>query len=595
MLRTHTCGELRKENTSETVTLCGWVDSSRDLGGVIFLVLRDRYGKTQVIFDTSDSEEAWDLAQSIHNEYVVRATGVVVPRPIDMVNPDMKTGEIEVRSREIELLNRSERMPIPLDEEESSRTAEDLRLEYRYLDLRRPALQDRLKMRHRITQAVRNHLDAENFTEIETPILTKSTPEGARDFLVPSRLAPGSFYALPQAPQQYKQLLMMAGADRYFQIARCFRDEDLRADRQPEFSQVDMEMSFIEQEDIYAIVDGLLNAAMLASGHGEIELPIPRMSYDEAMERFGRDAPDLRFGMELVDLSDVFAETEFKVFANTLKKGGVLKAINAKGLAGISSRTTDEWTEIAKDGGLGGLATVHVRDDGEWKSPIAKFFSDAEREALAERMGIENGDLILFAADDYSKVSNVLGRIRLLAGQEAGVIPEDQFAFTWVVDFPLFERNEEGRLQSMHHPFTAPHDADLDKVESEPESVCSKSYDIVLNGVELGGGSIRIHDPEVQMRMFKALGIPDDEAQDRFGHLLRALSYGAPPHGGIALGLDRVVMMLAGGKSLRDVIAFPKTNKGVDLMMDAPARVDEDQLAELYISTSGCDYDNGKE
>jgi aspartyl-tRNA synthetase len=585
MMRTHTCGELTKDNASQTVTLCGWVESSRDLGGVIFLVLRDRYGRTQVVLDTGDSGQAWSSAQSVHQEYVVRTTGVVVPRPPDMVNPNMPTGEIEVRSREIEILNRCERMPIPLDEESSARTSEDLRLEYRYLDLRRPLLQDRIRLRHRITQAIRNQLDALDFTEVETPILTKSTPEGARDFLVPSRLSPGAFYALPQAPQQYKQLLMVGGTDRYFQIARCFRDEDLRADRQPEFSQVDMELSFIEPEDIYAIIDALLDAVMQASGHGSIELPIPRMSYDEAIARFGRDAPDLRFGMELKDLSDILAATEFKVFANTIKQGGVVKAINAKGLAGLSARVTDEWTELAKEGGLGGLATVRVRKDGEWKSPIAKFLSDAEKRALSERLEIEPEDLILFAADEFQKVSTVLGRIRLLAGAEAGAIPSERYAFTWVVDFPLFERNEEGRLQSMHHPFTAPHDDAVARLDQDPESVYSKSYDIVLNGVELGGGSIRIHDPELQMKMFRVLGMPEDEAQARFGHLLRALGLGAPPHGGIALGLDRLVMMMAGGQSLRDVIAFPKTNKGVDMMMDAPAGVDQEQLQELAIAT----------
>lgn len=585
MMRTHTCGELRKEHAAQTVTLCGWVESSRDLGGVIFLLLRDRYGSTQVIFDTSDSEQAWDLAQSIHNEYVVRATGVVVLRPDDMINPAMDTGEIEVRSREIELLNRSERMPIPLEEKESARTSEDLKLEFRYLDLRRPAMQERLQLRHRITQTVRNYLDGEDFTEIETPILTKSTPEGARDFLVPSRMSPGAFYALPQAPQQYKQLLMMAGVDRYFQIARCFRDEDLRSDRQPEFSQVDMELSFIEQEDIYTVIDGLLNAVMQASGHGEIDLPIARMRYDEAIERFGRDAPDLRFGMELVDLSDTFADTEFKVFASTLAKGGMVKAINVKGMASLSSRVTDEWTELAQEGGLGGLATVRVKDNGDWKSPIAKFFSDAERESLTERLEVENGDLILFAADEFAKVSAVLGRIRMLAAAQADAIPPDQYKFTWVVDFPMFERNEEGRLQAMHHPFTSPDADGMQKLESDPEAVYSKSYDIVLNGVELGGGSIRIHDPELQMSMFRALEIPADEVRERFGHLLRALSYGAPPHGGIALGLDRLVMMMVGGESLRDVIAFPKTNKGFDLMMDAPSEVDEEQLNEIHIST----------
>ncbi len=582
-MRTHTCGELRVANAGEKVCLCGWVESTRDLGGVIFIIIRDLYGSTQVIFDTSDSQEAWDLAQSIHNEYVVCAKGVVSARPPDMINPDMLTGAIEVRSNHVELLNRCGRMPIPLDEETSRRTADDLKLEFRYLDLRRPAMQKRLRLRHKITQGIRNYLSAENFTEIETPILSKSTPEGARDFVVPSRITPGSFYALPQAPQQYKQLLMVAGVDRYFQIARCFRDEDLRADRQPEFSQVDMELSFIEQEDIYNVIDGLLSETMKLSGHGEIELPIPRMSYDEAMARFGRDAPDIRFGMELVDLSGVFAQTEFKVFASVIAAGGVVKAINAKTLAGISAKVIDEWTDIAKEGGLGGLATIRVRESGEWKSPITKFFSDQEKELLVEKLEIENGDMILFAADKPAKVSAVLGRLRLLAGIKAEVIPEGEFAFTWVTNFPMFERNEEGRLQSMHHPFTAPNDEDINRLEDMPESVYSKSYDIVLNGVELGGGSIRIHDSRMQMRIFNILGMQEAEAEERFGHLLRALGYGAPPHGGIALGLDRLVMMMAGAESLRDVIAFPKTYTGFDLMMDAPAKIDDRQLEDVHI------------
>ncbi len=583
MMRTHTCGELNREKVGEQVVLCGWVESCRDLGGVIFIVLRDKYGTTQIIFDTSDSEESWNLAQSIHNEYVVKAHGVVALRPPDMVNPDMQTGEIEVRSRQIEIINKCERMPIPLDECESGLTDEELRLEYRYLDLRRRSMQIRLDTRHKITQAIRNHLDGQGFAEIETPILTKSTPEGARDFLVPSRVTPGSFYALPQAPQQYKQLLMIAGTDKYFQIARCFRDEDLRADRQPEFSQVDIEMSFIDQEDVFTLIDGLMCEVMKASGHGKIDLPIPRISYDEAMRRFGRDAPDMRFGMELKDLSDVFSDTAFKVFASALKSGGAIKAFNAKGLAGASSKVVDDWTKLAQEGGLGGLASIRVRDDGEWKSPIVKFFSTDERDAVAERLVVENGDLLLFAADSLPAVNAVLGRIRLLAGAEADAIPEDRFVFTWVVDFPMFERNKEGELAAVHHPFTAPSAADIDNFDGVPESIYSKSYDIVLNGVELGGGSIRIHDAGMQMKVLELLGMPSSEAEERFGHLLRALRYGAPPHGGIALGLDRLAMMMTGAASIRDVIAFPKTNKGVDLMMDAPAPVDNEQLAELNL------------
>lgn len=585
MMRTYTCGDLRRKDSGKAVKLCGWVESTRDLGGVIFLLLRDRYGKVQVVFDTGDSEEAWNLAQSIHNEYVVYAEGVVVARPADMVNAEMETGEVEVRSRHVEILNKSDRMPVPIEEEESEKTSEDLRLEYRYLDLRREKLQDNLSLRHNITQAARNYLDGQRFNEIETPILTRSTPEGARDFLVPSRMAAGSFYALPQAPQQYKQLLMIGGMDRYFQIARCFRDEDLRADRQPEFSQIDMEMSFVSQEDIYATVDGLLDAIVQACGYGALETPIGRLSYDEAMERFGCDAPDMRFGMELVDLSEVFSKTEFKVFASALSKGGVIKAINAKGLGGTPSRVTDEWTDIAKDGGLGGLATIRVKPNGDWKSPISKFFSDGEKQALADKLEIETGDLIIFAADEKMKVCDVLSKLRLLAGELAGAIPPDQFAFTWVTDFPLFEKNEEGELQAMHHPFTSPHDEDVSLLDSEPEKVYSKSYDIVLNGVELGGGSIRIHRPELQMKMFSALGIPEQEARTRFGHLVQALQFGAPPHGGIALGLDRLVMMMAGANSLRDVIAFPKTNRGFDLMMGAPSNVDNDQLAEVHMKS----------
>jgi len=585
MMRTHRCNELRKSHVGETVKLCGWVDTVRDHGGVIFIDLRDRDGITQVIFDPRDSQSAWDIAQNTRGEYVVQIEGKVEPRPGDMANLKLATGEIEVRSNTIVVLNKSETPPFPLDDDEAARVSEDLRLTYRYLDLRRKSMQDGLRLRHRLMQTTRNFFDREGFTEVETPILTKSTPEGARDYLVPSRVMPGSFYALPQAPQQYKQLLMIASTDRYFQIARCFRDEDLRADRQPEFTQIDVEMSFVTPEDIYMVIDGLIVEIMKAGSCGEVDLPIRKITYQEAMERFGSDKPDLRFGMELTDLSEVFANTGFKVFGGVLKKGGVVKAINAKGLGGVPPRMIDDWTELAKEAGLGGLAYIRVQPDGTWKSPIVKFFSEEEKKGLSERMGMESGDLILFAADKSATVNVALGRLRVLAGQAAKVVPDDKYVFTWVTDFPLFEADEEGHLQAMHHPFTSPHPEDIDLLESEPLKVRAQAYDIILNGVELGGGSIRIHDPELQVRMFKALGIPQEEIDDRFGHLVRALSFGAPPHGGIALGADRLVMLLAGRESIRDVIAFPKTQKAMDLMISAPATVDDRQLRDIHIKT----------
>ncbi|MBP7275107.1 MAG: aspartate--tRNA ligase [Kiritimatiellae bacterium] len=586
MMRSHTCGELRKGHAGQAVELCGWVDTLRDHGGLIFIDLRDRYGITQVLFDPRDSQEAWNIAQSAKSEYVLRISGTVEPRPSDMINDKRETGAIEVRGREIEILNRSRTPPFPLDDDSAARVAEDLRLTYRYLDLRRPALNGRLVMRHRISQSVRRFLDRHGFIEVETPILTKSTPEGARDYLVPSRVQPGMFYALPQAPQQYKQLLMMSGMDRYFQIARCFRDEDLRADRQPEFTQIDLEMSFIRADDIMNIVDGLLVAVMESAGHPVPALPLPRMTYAEAMSRYGSDKPDLRFGMEITDLSDVFAQSGFKVFAQAVQTGRTVKAINAKGLAGATIRTLDDWTALAKDSGLAGLAHIRVQPDGTWKSPITKFFNDAEKTALQERLAIQPGDLILFAADRAEVVHVALGRLRLLAGEMAGAIPADAFRFTWVTDFPLFERNDEGRLQSMHHPFTAVHPDDAGRLDEQPETARAQAYDIVLNGVELGGGSIRIHDPAVQAAMFRRLGIPDEEIESRFGHLIRALEFGAPPHGGLAIGLDRMVMLMTGGESLRDVIAFPKTQKAVDLLMNAPDRVEERQLRDIHIRTT---------
>jgi aspartyl-tRNA synthetase len=581
--RTHTCGALRAADQGTTVTLSGWVDTVRDHGGILFIDLRDRYGVAQVICDPDESKEAWDVAQAARAEFVLQVEGVVGLRPEAMVNRTLPTGEIEVRAVKVTVLNRSKTPPFPLDDEKAAKVSEDLRLTYRYLDLRRPAMQRNLVVRHKILQAVRQYMDGEGFVEIETPILTKSTPEGARDYLVPSRVVPGSFFALPQAPQQYKQLLMMAGIDRYLQIARCFRDEDLRADRQPEFTQIDVEMSFIDEEDIYRIIDGMIADIMQVSGHGTVALPIPRMTYREAMDRFGSDKPDLRFGMELVDLSAVFSATQFKVFASVLGAGGVVKAINATGLAGVSAGVIDQWTDLAKEAGLGGLAFIRVQEDGNWKSPIVKFFSDAEKAALTEALGIQTGDLILFAADKRDTANVALGRLRLLAAGVAGAIPEDGFRFIWVTDFPLLERGADGHLASMHHPFTAPRPEDVALLDTDPTAVRARAYDIVLNGVELGGGSIRIHDPVVQARMFEILGLPAEEIEERFGHLITALSFGTPPHGGIALGVDRLVMLMVGADSIRDVIAFPKTQKAMDLMMGAPSTVDGRQLRDVHL------------
>jgi aspartyl-tRNA synthetase len=583
-MRTHTCGQLRSEEAGTPVQLCGWVDSVRDHGGLVFIDLRDRYGVTQCVFDPRDSQAAWDTAQACRSEYVVQISGEVRLRPADMVNPHMATGTIEVRSRSITVLNKAHTPPFPLEDRGAEHVGEDLRLEFRYLDLRRGSMQQALLLRHRVLQAARNYFDEQQFVEIETPVLTKSTPEGARDYLVPSRLCPGLFFALPQAPQQYKQLLMMAGLDRYFQIARCFPDEDLRADRQPEFTQIDLEMAFVTVEDIIAGVEGLIARGMQEAGHPVPALPLPRMTWREAMDRFGTDKPDLRFGMEIVDLAQVFHGTQFKVFARALENGGAVKAINAKGLFQAPIKMVEEdWTGLAKEGGLGGLAYIRVQQDGTWKSPIVKFFSEAEKTALQAALDIQPGDLVLFGADHADKVLPVLGRLRLLAGAHAGVIAPDQFRFTWVTGFPLFERSEEGRLVSVHHPFTAPVPEDLPLLDSEPEQVRAQAYDIVLNGTELGGGSIRIHDPEFQARMFKILGLPEAEVQERFRHLLRALEYGAPPHGGLAIGADRLVMLLAGRQSIRDVIAFPKTQKALDVMMNAPSAVDEKQLRDIHI------------
>jgi aspartyl-tRNA synthetase len=575
---------LSTDTIGGTTTLCGWVDTVRDHGGIIFIDLRDRYGITQVVCDPDENAAATEIAKSTRPEYVLQVIGTVRARPADMVNTRLSTGSIEVVGTEVVILNRSKTPPFPLEEAKAEKVHEELRLESRYLDLRRPSMQQRLQKRHKMAIAVRKFMDAQEFIEVETPILTKSTPEGARDYLVPNRVTPGTFYALPQAPQQYKQLLMVGGMDRYFQMARCFRDEDLRADRQPEFTQIDVEMSFVDAEDLYGVIDGLLASVMEASGHPVPELPLPRISWHESMDRFGSDKPDLRFGWELKDLAPVFEGTDFKVFGNVLKNGGCVKAINAKGLAGVPIRQIDEWTELAKSHGMGGLAFIRVQEDGSWKSPITKFFSEAEIEGLKTTLEIETGDLVLFAASESALVVNeFLGRLRIETANQAGIIPADEFKFTWVTEFPLFETNEAGRLVPMHHPFTSPLPEDMHLLDSDPASTRAVAYDIVLNGVELGSGSIRIHDPVQQGKMFDLLKISEEEKQSRFGHLLNALAYGAPPHGGIALGFDRLALLMAGGNTIRDVIAFPKNHKGIDLMMDAPSRVDAKQLHDVHI------------
>ncbi|MCC5846055.1 MAG: aspartate--tRNA ligase [Verrucomicrobia bacterium] len=583
MKRSHTCGALTSEHVGQAVTLCGWVDTVRDHGGILFIDLRDRYGMTQVVCDPDDSAAAAEVAKSTRPEFVIQVKGTVRARPADMVNARIATGGIELVGESVTILNTSKTPPFPLDEDKAAKVHEELRMESRYLDLRRASVQRGLILRHKMAIAVRKFMDEQEFIEVETPILTKSTPEGARDYLVPNRVTPGTFYALPQAPQQYKQLLMVGGMDRYFQLARCFRDEDLRADRQPEFTQIDVEMSFVDEEDLYGIIDGLLAEVMVASGHPRPELPLPRMSWHEAMDRFGSDKPDLRFGWELTSLADVFAETEFKVFANVLKSGGVIKAINCKGQAGIPIRMIDEWTVLAKSHGMGGLAYIRVQEDGTWKSPIVKFFAEAEVEALRAKLSVEPGDLVLFAAEQAKNVDPFLGKLRLEAANHAGIIPKGEFKFTWVTEFPLFEETDAGRLVSMHHPFTTPKPEDVPLLDTDPGKVRAVAYDIVLNGVELGSGSIRIHDPALQGKMFDLLKVSEEEKESRFGHLLKALAYGAPPHGGIALGFDRLALLMAGGKTIRDVIAFPKNHKGIDLMMDAPSTVDAKQLHDVHI------------
>ncbi len=606
MFRTHDCNSLRKIDIGKEVTLAGWVHVSRDHGGVIFIDLRDREGLTQVVFRPEENAEVARQAHSLRSEDVIEISGRVAARVPGTENPKLATGDVEVVPSRLQILNRADELPFQLDAEIHN---EDLRLTYRYYDLRRPRLARNLQLRHRAAKATRDYLDSQGYIEIETPILSKSTPEGARDFLVPSRLMPGKFYALPQAPQQYKQLLMVGGVEKYFQIAKCFRDEDLRADRQPEFTQIDIEASFVTPEDIFALTEGMLAAIFKAARHVDIKRPFDRLTYHEAISRYGSDKPDRRFEMQLVDLGEDFRSSSFKVFRSAIDSGGVVKAINAKRFASLTIGQSDELTEIAKVFGAKGLAFIKV-EGGEWKSPIVKFFTEAEKAALQSKLKIEEGDCVFFAADKWEIACEVLGRIRLrvaeiqdfnrtfVKGQSGSDLD-----FLWVTDFPLLQWSaEENKWNAVHHPFTRPKAEDMSLLGAATPSsrregapspnprlgeIRADAYDVVLNGVEIGGGSLRIHEPQLQEKMFEVLGISPEDRQSQFGHLLRALRLGAPPHGGIALGLDRLVMLICGEESIREVMAFPKNNRGMDLMTRSPAGVDPGQLRELSIKLTG--------
>jgi aspartyl-tRNA synthetase len=586
MYRTHHCNELRNTDIGREVSLAGWVAVRRDHGGVIFIDLRDREGLTQVVFRPEENAEVARQSHGLRTEDVIQVCGKVAPRLPGTENPKLPTGEIEVLPQTLTVLNRAENLPFQLDAQLSN---EDLELTYRYFDLRRPRLSRNLQTRHRVTQATRQYLDSQGFIEIETPILSKSTPEGARDFLVPSRLMTGKFYALPQAPQQYKQLLMVAGVEKYFQIAKAFRDEDLRADRQPEFTQIDIEASFVTPNDIYTLTEGMLAAIFKATRAIDVPTPFPRLTYHEAIDTFGSDKPDRRFGMRLVDLGHVFRSSQFKVFQTALAEGGVVKAINAKNFAGITIGQVDELTAIAKTFGAKGLAFIKV-ENGEWKSPIVKFFADAEKQSLHSNLEIEEGDCIFFAAGKWEIACEVLGRIRLRVAEiQQLTAASNDLNFLWVIDFPLLQWSaEENKWNAVHHPFTRPKAEDLGLLEQKKfGEIRADAYDVVLNGVEIGGGSIRIHEPELQARMFELLGITAEDRQAKFGHLLRAFRLGAPPHGGIALGLDRLVMLICGENSIREVMAFPKNNRGQELMTQSPGEVDPRQLRDLGIKLAG--------
>ncbi|HJN81588.1 MAG: aspartate--tRNA ligase [Verrucomicrobiota bacterium] len=592
MKRTHHCNEIREEHVGQTVTLNGWVHSNRDLGGVLFIDVRDREGRTQAVFDPSDlPADLFEAASRLHSESVISVTGRVRVRPDGTKNEKIDTGLVEVVAEQLEVLNHADVLPFSIDDPEvAAKVNEELRLKHRYLDLRRPEMIHNMRLRSRVATATRVFMEEQGFLEIETPTLFKSTPEGAREFLVPSRLHPGQFYALPQSPQQYKQILMVAGVEKYFQLARCYRDEDLRADRQPEFTQIDIEMSFIDRDDIYALIEGLLARVWKTALDIDIPTPFPRIPFEEVMNRWGSDKPDTRFDMELVDMTGDFASSEFKVFSGMVAKGGVVKALNARGFACVTQGQMETMTDYAKSFGAKGLAYIKV-ENGEWKSPIVKFFSETEKAALQEKLAIEEGDLILFAADEWLNACEILGKIRLYCAEKLSElgkmsIPADRYKFLWVVEFPLLMFDKEmDRWYSSHHPFTSPVEEDIPKLSSDPKSVRGQHYDIVVNGVELGGGSIRIHQRELQKTIFEdVLQISPDVAQERFGYMLEAFRFGAPPHGGIALGFDRLIAMLCDSESIREVIAFPKTAKGADLMSDAPGSAEPKQLRDLHIN-----------
>lgn len=580
--RTHMCGELSLNNLGEEVSLTGWVQKTRDLGGLLFIDLRDRTGILQVVFNKDIDAQLFEKAQKVRGEYVIYVSGKIGARAENAINKRMKTGYIELLATDITIISKAETPPIYI--EDDLNVSENLRLKYRYLDLRRPVMQNFFFVRHRVNKLIRDYFDKNGFIEIETPVLTKTTPEGARDYLVPSRVQPGKFYALPQSPQLFKQILMVSGFDKYYQIVKCFRDEDLRADRQPEFTQLDMEMSFVDADDVMNVIEGLMKEVFKNIKDQDISLPLPRMTYKEAMERYGSDKPDVRFGLELKDLGDILKDSEFKVFSEALKNGGCIKAINAEGCgSNLSRKEIDALGEFVKTYRAKGLAWMNFTQDG-LKSPIAKFLKEEEIKSIIERMNAKTGDIIFIVADNKKVVYDSLGQLRLELARRFNLVDENKIGMLWVTEFPLLDYDEEEkRYVAMHHPFTSPMDEDIELLDSDPLKARAKAYDIVLNGYELGGGSIRIHDSEIQQKMFKLLGFSKDEAWKKFGFLLEAFKYGTPPHGGLAIGMDRLIMLLTGTDNIRDVIAFPKTQSASCLMTDAPSFADEKQLEELKL------------